>query len=188
MLMSRWLQQRFSSCTFRWPWFEACGCSAGFSACGVMLPGKLAGDKDTPPQGAARTQALLFTQTAECSWQGIQICQLSFSAVRPGQRHLPRFVLTSANAEVSSPPSTTYCTGADWEDRKILFPEAMTEFSCFWQEPEGKHQNTLFLAKLPFRSSIQQSGFADPVVHLQDFYTVGRFGKLPQLDYECSRE
>lgn len=159
MLMSRWLQQRFSSCTFRWPRFEACGCSAGFSACGVMLPGKLAGDKDTPPQGAARTQALLFTQMAECSWQGIQICQFSLSAVRTGQHHLPTFILTSSNAKVSSPPSTKYHADADWENRKILFHEVMTDFRCFWQEPEGKHQNILFLLKtsLPFQYSINRT-------------------------------
>lgn len=129
MLMPRRPQQRFSSSMFRAPRFEACGCSPGFSACGVMLLGELARDNDTPPRGAARTQALLFTQTAECSWQGIKICQLSFCAVRTGQHHRPRFILTSTNAEVSLPPSTKYCTGTDWRERKILFHQVTTKAS-----------------------------------------------------------
>jgi len=106
---------------------EACGCSSGFSACSVVLLDKLSGDKDTPPRGAVRTQALLFTQTAECSWQGIQICQLSFCAVRMGQHHHPRIILTRTNTEVSLPPSTKYCNGADWRERKILFHQVMTK-------------------------------------------------------------
>lgn len=129
MLMPRRPQQRFSSSMFRAPRVEACGCSAGFSACGVMLLGELAGDKDTPPRGAALTQALLFTQTAECSWQGTQTCQLSFCAVRTAQHHLPRFILTSTNAEVSLPPSSKYCPGGDQRERKILFHQVMTKMS-----------------------------------------------------------
>lgn len=129
MLTPRWLQQKFANSIFRAPRFEACGCSAGFSAHGVMLLGELAGDEDTPPWGAAQTQAPLFTQTAECSWQGIQICQLSFCAVRTGQRHLPKFTLTSTNAEVSLPASTKFCTGTEWRERKILFRRVMTETS-----------------------------------------------------------
>lgn len=141
--MPRQPQQRFSTSMFGAPRVEACGRSAGFSACGVMLLGELAGDKDTPPRGAARTQAPLFTQMAECSWQGIQICQLSFCAVRMGQHHLPRFILTSANAEVSLPPSAKYCTGADWRERKILFHQVMTKM------PDASDKNLKENARTP---------------------------------------
>lgn len=80
------------------------------------------------PSTRCCTWALSFTQEIESSWRGVEIYQLSFCAVRMGQCHLPRFILTSTT-EVLLQPSTQYCTGADWREWKILFHQVMTEAS-----------------------------------------------------------
>lgn len=151
MLVPKRLQQRFSGRTFRAPQFEAWGCSAWFSARGVMWRAGWG-------QGHPSTRCCMNTST---------IVHPNGWMLVASDTAMPVFILCCENGSASSlwmyshqhkcwTLIATFHQMLPWREleggKNLVLPSYARDIRHFWQESKGKHQNTLFLPRtsLPF--------------------------------------
>lgn len=150
--MPRWPQQRFSSSVFKAPRFEGCWCDALLGLVLVVLCCLVSWLWPRTP-----LQKVLHEHRLHCSPRCLNVHgkgyqYASFVLWEQASIIPPRFILTSTNAEIA-----TFHLILHWRrpkgEKNPVSPSYDKDFRHFWQEPEGKDQNTLLLLKnsLPFQ-------------------------------------